>query len=183
MEGRGGRYPALLDESAPACGASRRRQRSRGGSRRHDERARLGRGGGGRERRPALGGRSGGRLAEAAVDLGGHRRIRSTSVRTTSVSSVFWRRSLSTVSVSVVFCSSMANITSDCFSHLLLALLVDAMQLLPVLGVGEADHLVAVGLAGLSEQDQRRGVGGLQREGEVEENERDRRRTGSSRRR
>ena len=41
-----------------------------------------------------------------------------------------------------------------------------------MLGVGEARHLVAVGLTGLRQQNQRRGIGGLGREGEVEQNER-----------
>jgi hypothetical protein len=46
----------------------------------------------------------------------------------------------------------------------------DLMQLLAVLGVGDAVGLVAVGLAGLGQKDQRRGIGGLSREGEVEQN-------------
>ena len=40
-----------------------------------------------------------------------------------------------------------------------------------MLGVGEARHLVAVGLTGLRQQNQRRGIGGLGREGEIEQNE------------
>ena len=40
-----------------------------------------------------------------------------------------------------------------------------------MLGVGEARHLVAVGLTGLRQQDQGRGIGGLGREGEIEQNE------------
>src|SRR6516164_2328815 len=46
------------------------------------------------------------------------------------------------------------------------------MQLLTVLRVGKAVGLVAVGLAGLSEQDQRRRISGLEREREIEQDER-----------
>ena len=46
------------------------------------------------------------------------------------------------------------------------------MQLLAMLGVGDAVGLVAVSLARLGQKDQRRGIGGLSREGEVEQNER-----------
>jgi hypothetical protein len=57
-------------------------------------------------------------------------------------------------------------------AHLRLPLLTDLVELLAMLGVGEARHLVAVGLTGLRQQDQGRGIGGLGREGEVEQNER-----------
>ena len=56
--------------------------------------------------------------------------------------------------------------------HLRLTLLVDLMQFLAVLGVGDAVRLVAVGLARLGEQDQRRRIGRLSRECEIEEDER-----------
>ena len=46
------------------------------------------------------------------------------------------------------------------------------MQLLAMLGVGDAVALVAVGLPGLREQDQRRRVSRLQREREIEQDER-----------
>ena len=55
--------------------------------------------------------------------------------------------------------------------HLLLPLLIDEMQLLTMLRVGNAVRLVAVGLPGLGKQDQRRGIGRLGRKGEVEQDE------------
>src|SRR6202034_23223 len=48
----------------------------------------------------------------------------------------------------------------------------DLVEFFAMLGVGEARHLVAVGLPGLRQQNQWRGIGGLGREGEVEQNER-----------
>ena len=57
-------------------------------------------------------------------------------------------------------------------AHLRLPLLADLVEFLAMLGVGEARHLVPVGLTGLRQQDQGRGIGGLGREGEVEQNER-----------
>jgi hypothetical protein len=57
-------------------------------------------------------------------------------------------------------------------AHLRLPLLTDLVEFLAVLGVGEARHLVPVGLTGLRQQDQGRGIGRLGREGEVEQNER-----------
>ena len=49
----------------------------------------------------------------------------------------------------------------------------DALGLGLAVGLqGFVAHLVAVGLTCLSQQDQRRGVGGLQREGEVQRDER-----------
>ena len=57
-------------------------------------------------------------------------------------------------------------------ARLRLALLTDLVEFFAMLGVGEARHLVAVGLTGLRQQNQRRGIGGLGREGEIEQNER-----------
>jgi hypothetical protein len=57
-------------------------------------------------------------------------------------------------------------------AHLCLALLADLVEFFAMLGVGKARHLVAVGLTGLRQQNQRRGIGGLGREGEIEQNER-----------
>jgi hypothetical protein len=47
------------------------------------------------------------------------------------------------------------------FLHLQLAILADLVQVLAVQGVGVAVRLIAVGLPGLRQQDQRRRIGGL----------------------
>ncbi len=57
------------------------------------------------------------------------------------------------------------------FLHLQLARLADLVQIFAVQGVGVAMRLVAVGLPGLRQQDQRRRIGGLQRKGEIEQDE------------
>ena len=67
--------------------------------------------------------------------------------------------------VSAVFASSSSTIRSFCLCRHLLELRVPLVDHVAV-------HLVAVGLARLREQDQRRGVGGLRREDEVEQDER-----------
>ena len=97
--------------------------------------------------------------------------IRSASALTLSVSSVFWRNSAWTLSVSVGVLAKHVDQQRGLLLHLLLALLGDPVQLLAVLGVGDRMRLVAIGLARFGEQDQRRRIGRLQRKGEVEQDE------------
>ena len=97
--------------------------------------------------------------------------IRSTRVLTVCVSSVFCLSRVSTRSVSDGVLPQHLDQHAGLLPHLLLALLADQVQLFAMLRVGEARHLVAVGLTGLRQQDQRRGIGGLGREGEIEQNE------------
>ncbi len=52
-----------------------------------------------------------------------------------------------------------------------LALLAGAMQVFAMFGIGDGIGLVAVRLAGLGQQDQRCGIGGLGAEGQVQQDE------------
>jgi len=56
--------------------------------------------------------------------------------------------------------------------HRCLSFRAGPRKIFPVLRVGFRMYLVAVGLAGLSEQDKRRRVGGLQTECKIQKNER-----------
>ena len=71
-----------------------------------------------------------------------------------------------------MFCSSKPNICGRLLRCELLSLEARLRQVLSMLRVGVGVRFVAVRLSGLREQDERRRIGGLQAEGEVEQNER-----------
>ena len=74
-------------------------------------------------------------------------------------------------SVRRVFCSTRTSSCAVCSAARILPLRGGRRERLPVLRVGHGVGLVAVGLSRLREQDQRRGVRGLQAERQVEQDE------------
>ena len=72
--------------------------------------------------------------------------------------------------VSAVFDSSRARSCSPCLVAISSRSMLACASASRCLASASARTFVAIGLAGLSEPDQRRGVGGLEREREVEQN-------------